>query len=60
MLTWAVAFALRYGALQGWFWMAMPFDFLITIALIQTIKDYIKVRTIEATTSQLFTKVCND
>lgn len=60
MLTWAIAYAVTYGASQNWFWLSMPLDFLLIVVAMQTVKDRAKARAIEVATSPLFTKVCND
>jgi hypothetical protein len=62
MLTWAIAYAVARGASENWFWMALPFDFLLAVTLMQTVKEFTRVKAMlnEMATSPLFTKMCDD
>jgi len=60
MLTWPIAYAIAHGASQNWFWLAIPVDFMLFAVLIQTFKEYIRMRAMEETTSQLFTRINDD
>jgi hypothetical protein len=57
MLTWAIAYAVARGASEHWLWGAMPLDFLIFFALLETVKTCAKYRYIVTETRNAVDKI---